>query len=85
MDFHRLGYSSKSVPAVNVKIYKGIDSIALPREEFNPLFTHAWIEQNVKDVDDYWSDARQYGWEELETIAHEVYGDDSLEVLDEGR
>ena len=83
--FHRLGYGSKSIPMVNVKNYEGIDSIALPREEFSPQFTHKWIEDNEKDVEGWYEEACREGWEQLEEIAHEIYENDTFKVYSEGR
>ena len=83
--FHRLGYGSKSVPAVNVKNHKGIDSIPLPLEEFSPLFTHKWIGDNEKDINLWWEEACFDGWERLGDIAREVYGDNTLKVYSLGR
>ena len=88
--FHRLGHGNKSVPAVNVKIHKSIHSIALPREEFSPQFTHGWIEKNLNTpeenttIDGWWNEACREGWEELDTIAFGIYGE-RHKVYSEGR
>lgn len=85
---HRLGYGGSYVPAVNVKVYASINDIELPAKDddfAHRRFTHEWIRENLPERKflEEWDWACRRGWDMLEEIAHEIYG--NVSVYAEGR
>jgi hypothetical protein len=100
VEFHSDGYGRATHPAVNVKCYKGIESVTLPFSEgssghiggpmtehfSDPAFTHDWVRENVTadDLDACWQFACERGWEMLQDDAREIFGA-HVKVYSEGR
>lgn len=89
IDYHQLGYGSRRVPAVNVKIR---DTLSDGYRAFRKLhpdadegFTMEWIESLGEHYPEgIWDFVVRTGWEELEERAREIYGK-SVSVYSEGR
>lgn len=91
--YHRLGYGSHGVPAVNVKVYASpTDAIAAQVARDNGdtsgAFTPAWINANLSDDQQnaWWGSALENGWEYLtESVnAENVFGR-KVAIYSEGR
>ncbi len=101
VEFHS-DYGREARPAVNVKCYRGIDSVTLPlslgfvkdigesdfREVLTvPAFTLEWVEgyleANPGAANDYWQFACEDGWEQLQSVAEDIWG--KVKVYAEGR
>ena len=85
--FHSEGYSPAR-PAVNVKCYKGIESVDFSQfhADADPGFTLDWVRENVSDerVNDSFSYACERQWEQVEIDAEECFGK-GAKVYAEGR
>lgn len=90
IEFHSDGFGSwNRKPAVNVKVYKSIDSVKLPLDlgrvskdggktfetvKTDPGFTHEWIENQPVEYDGYFWSACDSGWDDLQEVVTEIYG-----------
>src|SRR5262245_23531767 len=83
IEYHRVGYSYNSVPAVNVKVYNNLSSgmkeWAKDWPDPDPRFTEEWIEENLSDetVDAIFWQSCELRWEDLEWEAREIWGDNA--------
>lgn len=91
IEYHGLGYGSKRVPAVNVKVRDWDWQRAFLKwvkwyRDYDPRFTVEWIEEHVSDEQKdqiFWRSCEQ-GWEDLQEKAEEIYGS-HVKVYSEGR
>jgi hypothetical protein len=94
IDTHGIGYYGRSLPAVNVKVYKGpldLDDATWEtvRSEagVDQRFDREWVETNVSDslMDSLFWDTCQWNFEQIETDAEEIFGAYGVTVHHEGR
>jgi hypothetical protein len=96
VQFHREGMWGPGVPAVNVKMQRiDLRDVQLPLPEgsmdgveshTDAAFTQDWIDANVNEEErgDIWSEACREGWEMLDSMAKEIWGQEA-KVFSEGR
>lgn len=87
IQFHSDGYRAAR-PAVNVKVYKGIETVDFKQfhDEADDGFTLEWIRENVSDerLDSALEWACERAWEQVETDAQQIFGS-HVKVYSEGR
>lgn len=87
---HSRGYGGFAVPSVNVKVYGGPEEGWRAFREYepdaDPRFTEEWVEENVGEngLNEVFWMVCGWGWEDLQMIAEEVWGD-WVKVYAEGR
>lgn len=89
VQFHREHYGP-SHPAINIKLYKGFEDGLRAFKQANPdtapRFTEEWMRANLSedDLQLWWENACQQGFERAEELAHEIFGA-QVNVYSEGR
>jgi len=84
IEYHSKGFGS-TIPAVNVKVYdslaNGFRKFVKYESPFDPEFTEEWIEENISEetLNREWEFACEQGWEELQELACDIYGDQKIE------
>jgi hypothetical protein len=77
----------QSWPAVNIKVYGAWNEVKLPDPEFDPGFTHEWVERHISDEDmsDWFWSACEFELEYLIDYAKEIVGDQNAKFYQDGR
>lgn len=72
-------------PMVNVKVYRGIESVRLPHSDF-PGLTREYVDSldEEKELLWAWESATETGWEDVKSDAEEVFGS-GVKVWSAGR
>jgi hypothetical protein len=86
MDFHTASRASYGMfAAVNVKCRRWLEDATIA--EYPAGFTQAWISEHVSEEmrEEAWNNAVAQGWDKLTLIAQEIWLDDEVHVLAEGR
>lgn len=88
VDTHADGFYGPSLPAVNVKVYEGLESVSFPLDDADaPELTLEWIEEHMSEEDLSWlfGHTCENEWEMIQQDAQTIFSDYTVTVEAQGR